>query len=60
VHNISIKSYVDLEEEGEMDKKTIETSYLPKSFKKVHDCITKILKQHGDEEDKQEDKAMER
>jgi hypothetical protein len=52
---VSIKSYIDLEEEGDMDKNTIETSYLPKSFKKLQDCITKILRQHGDEEEKQED-----
>ncbi len=43
-----------------MDKNTIETSFLPKSFKKLKDCITKILKQHGDEDEKQEDKAIER
>ncbi len=43
-----------------MDKETLETQYLPKSFKKLQQCINKILAQHGDEEEQKEDETLER
>ena len=43
-----------------MDKEMIETKYLPTSFKKLLDCIQKILRENSDEEDKKDDDKMER
>jgi hypothetical protein len=42
-----------------MDRAEIETKYLPKSFKTIQEFITKILKENGDEEDKNVDEAAE-
>jgi len=40
----AINSLLELEKDGIMTKETIE-QHLPSIFKKIHECVTKIMKE---------------
>ena len=56
LHEKTIGSYLDLLNEGDMDKPEIEGK-LPKSFSNIHSLLTKILKENNVLPDKEEQKG---
>ena len=52
LHQICIQNLVDIVQKGVMTKEMAE-SILPKSFKQIHELISKILKDNSDPNDKE-------